>query len=460
MFTGYGAKSCRSEQHKDYSVNPLSGLVVVYIEDSAEMQQSVSFYLTKFCGMKVHIANTGLSGMELVNKVTPHLILLDAMLPDLNGLDVCRRLREEPRSAETPIIMLSIHDSPTFMHDAYEAGVTRYVNKSESMPLKVLEEAILDIFQDRPLVVPRVAVEDITETKTDEYGHTRIAQLYQKRPEQILPQLGNLPQQEWGRTIAAILKGDPGVERGYAVIALAAWQKLPHAPYNETAGQKFFWEYVRHSLASSTAHDAGERWGKLAMVAYALMYPPRQISRALQYFGINNPFAECRQWALRILIENRSPEAAELAARGLKDRNDEVRATAALALATLGSTQYVPLLTQALNDDVGGVREQAALALARIGGEIGAVALEVALLDGIPEAAESAANGLAIIGSPEAVDALIRAAEQRTEPVVLCQIVHALGKIKSNKCKVALWKLGKHDDEAVRKAALLYVGLR
>ena len=58
----------------------------------------------------------------------PDAILLDIMLPDVNGLDMCRQLRSNPATAKLPIIMISAHAPPMF-READEAGATAYLVK-------------------------------------------------------------------------------------------------------------------------------------------------------------------------------------------------------------------------------------------------------------------------------------------------------------------------------------------
>jgi CheY-like chemotaxis protein len=374
--------------------------------------------------------------------------MVDRMLPDLNGLEVCRRLRAEPATANTPIIMLSAAEDDTATMDVMRAaGVNRYIPKPiEWDRLKREIETLFSGWQAAP---------GGASASPDSYS--QIGAWHRKYPEVILPQLNKQPKSEWPRILAGILRDRESPARGKAVVALAAWGREVNALYNHTPGQQFFWEYVRHSLASSTTDDAEKRWAQLSLVAYALMQPPEQLDDKLEYICRNTKNPECHQWALRILIENKSPQTIELAGEALGNWNSDVRATAALALATLGTTQHVPLLTQALSDPSPGVREQAANALVSIGSDISQIALETALLEGVPEAAEAAANALASIATPDAIEALLQAAADRTEPAVLCQVAHALGKIKTNKCRVALWKLSKHENELVSKAASLYV---
>jgi CheY-like chemotaxis protein len=425
----------------------LNSLVAIYIEDNFEIRHIVQDYLSKIYGIVVIGAQTAGHGLDLAARIMPNLILLDQMLPDINGLEVCYLLRENPATVNIPIIMLSVDDNRSTIEAALAAGANGYI-------LKPID------FEKLRSEIERILRQALPRHHLSLEPSALIAAWYRQPPETILPNLQVRRKGEWPGILLQILRNPESPIRGAAVVALAAWQKDWDAPFNKTPGQKFFWEYIRHSLASSTADDAETRWREVAWVAYALMSPLEHLNARLAQICRESKNAECRQWALRVLIENQPPEATELAAEALGDRNDEVRATAALTLAALGSTRHIPLLTQTLSDPSAGVREQAAKALAKIGGDMSQIALETALLQGVPEAAEAAANALASVVTPGVVQALIQAAEERSEPSVLCQVAHALGKIKNNKCRVALWKLSKHSDEQVHKVALGYIELK
>jgi CheY-like chemotaxis protein len=424
----------------------LTPLVTLYIEDNVEIRQIVQEYLDRVYGIEVIGAQSAGNGLELAERIVPDLILLDQMLPDMNGLDVCYMLRASPITAHIPVIMLSVDDSPSSIESAFAVGANGYLFKP--IDFDKLRTEIERIFQGLSLR---------SGSHVSNEPSMPIGAWYQAQPEAILPELQLKHRGEWPGVLLQILRNAESPVRGAAVVALAAWQKDWDAPFNKTPGQQFFWAYIRHSLISSTPADAELRWREVAWVAYALMSSPERVNKNLEQICRDSKNAECRQWALRILIENQPPGATDLAAEALGDRNDEVRATAALTLAVLGSTRHIPLLTQALSDPSAGVREQAAKALAKIGGDMSQIALETALLQGVPEAAEAAANALALVATPGAVGALVQAAEERHEPLVLCQVAHAMGAIKNNKCRVALWKLSKHADEHVRKIASSYL---
>jgi CheY-like chemotaxis protein len=416
---------------------------IVHIEDTLQIQQIVQQYF-QIQGIDVLAASTGREGLQLVLRVNPRLILLDQMLPDMSGLDVSRWLRDHEYTRDIPIIMLSVEDSVPVREEAFRIGVNAFVTKPIDFPL--LDQEIKKLIGEmarRPLVAPPETLE--------------IGQLFNRPPEVAVPALLGTPRHEWAQILENVLVLGRPPERGLAVVALAAWQKQPDAPFNFLAGQRYFWNHVRHNLASIAEADAGGQWSVLAPIARALIYDADRIPEALA-LCMKSKRQEVRRWALRILMENQDVSVVPLAAAALSDPKEDVRATAALVLGQLGDTSHVPVLTRTLNDPSNGVREQAGAALVAIGGDMAVIALAAALLEGNPEAAEVAANALAQIGTEDACAALVQAAGERREPSVLRQLAHALGKLKSQpKCKIALLKLTRHPDESVQRTAQSYL---
>jgi len=93
-------------------------------------------------GLKFHleVADNGETAIEILNRVdsdpneaAPGLLLLDLNVPRKNGTHVLDRLRQSPRCAGIPVIMISSSDSPTDRRRAFELGVTEYFLKPSSL---------------------------------------------------------------------------------------------------------------------------------------------------------------------------------------------------------------------------------------------------------------------------------------------------------------------------------------
>lgn len=80
-------------------------------------------------GFQVVVARNGLEGLEAAQKERPNLLLLDLILPDLDGLEVCRRLRRNPKTAQLPILMLSGKTEEADKVAGLEVGADDYITK-------------------------------------------------------------------------------------------------------------------------------------------------------------------------------------------------------------------------------------------------------------------------------------------------------------------------------------------
>ncbi len=74
-------------------------------------------------------AENGLQGLEKAELLKPDLILLDVMMPGMNGFEVCRRLRTNPRLADLPVVMVTAWDDPTARLRCLEIGATEVICK-------------------------------------------------------------------------------------------------------------------------------------------------------------------------------------------------------------------------------------------------------------------------------------------------------------------------------------------
>src|SRR5690606_16107021 len=94
------------------NVNPCGGkrsMRILVVEDNRDILANVMDYL-QLKGWSVDCAQDGLSGLHLATSQHYDLIVLDIMLPGMDGYQLCRRLREEARS-EVPILMLTARDA-------------------------------------------------------------------------------------------------------------------------------------------------------------------------------------------------------------------------------------------------------------------------------------------------------------------------------------------------------------
>jgi len=101
---------------------------ILVVDDEKELVRLVSFHLG-IAGYDVISANSGISVLEICKKEKPNLVILDLLLPRISGVDVCRRLKNDPFTANIPVIMLTALAELGDKLKGFDAGADDYVTK-------------------------------------------------------------------------------------------------------------------------------------------------------------------------------------------------------------------------------------------------------------------------------------------------------------------------------------------
>jgi DNA-binding response OmpR family regulator len=101
---------------------------VLVIDDEKDLQELVRYNLEKE-GFDVILARDGASGLDIALHHRPDLIVLDLMMPGMDGLDVCRRLRADERGRKVPLLMLTAKATEADRVVGLELGADDYVTK-------------------------------------------------------------------------------------------------------------------------------------------------------------------------------------------------------------------------------------------------------------------------------------------------------------------------------------------
>jgi DNA-binding response OmpR family regulator len=101
---------------------------ILIIEDEKDISDLVEYHL-KQSGFSVLKASDGLEGLELAKKHVPGLIILDLMLPGVDGKDVCRSLKSTPLTRPIPVLMLTARAEEIDRIVGFELGAEDYVTK-------------------------------------------------------------------------------------------------------------------------------------------------------------------------------------------------------------------------------------------------------------------------------------------------------------------------------------------
>jgi two-component system, OmpR family, alkaline phosphatase synthesis response regulator PhoP len=123
----YNAKTQRLKAFKNPEQTMARGNVLI-IDDEKDLIELVRYNLEKE-GYHVTSAYDGESGLATAFQTMPHIAIIDLMLPGIDGLEVCRRLRSEPRTAQIPILMLTAKSAETDRIVGLELGADDYVTK-------------------------------------------------------------------------------------------------------------------------------------------------------------------------------------------------------------------------------------------------------------------------------------------------------------------------------------------
>ena len=101
----------------------------ILIADDEDDIIEILMYHFKRAGFEVFTANNGREAIEIALEKNPDFILLDIMMPEVDGIETCRRLRENPKFKHTPIFFLTARSEEYSEVAAFEAGADQYIIK-------------------------------------------------------------------------------------------------------------------------------------------------------------------------------------------------------------------------------------------------------------------------------------------------------------------------------------------
>jgi len=129
---------------------------ILVVEDDADIRHLLTYHLSKE-GYEVRVVASGEEALQAVANQAPDVVLLDLMLPGLDGLSVCQRLRAQPNTAGIPIIMLTAKGEEADIVTGLNAGANDYIPKPFSP--KVLSARLRAVLR-RPGLAASVVSED------------------------------------------------------------------------------------------------------------------------------------------------------------------------------------------------------------------------------------------------------------------------------------------------------------
>jgi DNA-binding response OmpR family regulator len=121
---------------------------IVVIEDNVVAANLYRAALSRE-GYQVEVASDGESGLAAISRLRPDLVLLDLMLPKVDGLEVLRRIRALPDLGKLPVIITSNAYTATRMDELWKAGATQIVTKASISP-KELARVVKETLDRNP----------------------------------------------------------------------------------------------------------------------------------------------------------------------------------------------------------------------------------------------------------------------------------------------------------------------
>tara|TARA_B100001939_G_C16876364_1_gene588837 strand:- start:527 stop:1213 length:687 start_codon:yes stop_codon:yes gene_type:complete len=184
---------------------------VLVVEDEKSISTLIQYNLEKE-GFKVYTSETGEDGFKQIKKNLPDLVLLDWMLPDLSGIDICKQIKKDIKLKSIPVIMLTAKSEEVDKIRGFETGADDYVTKPFSTKELILRiQALLkrvkpslteDIVSFKDIKIDRLARRVYRGDKEIKLGPTEynLLNFFIKNPTRVYSR-EQLLNQVWGNDI-------------------------------------------------------------------------------------------------------------------------------------------------------------------------------------------------------------------------------------------------------------------
>jgi len=101
---------------------------ILIVDDDSRGRETLEAVLTGL-GHNLHFCDNGLDALKQASILQPDLILLDVMMPGIDGFEVCRRIRADPLLADVPVVMTTALDDKASRLEGIEAGADDFISK-------------------------------------------------------------------------------------------------------------------------------------------------------------------------------------------------------------------------------------------------------------------------------------------------------------------------------------------
>ena len=128
--------------------------IILVVEDNADIRDYIADSFTDLYEIKT--ATNGKEGLQIAIDCIPDVIVSDIMMPVMNGIVMCQKLKTDIRTSHIPVILLTAKDSITDKEEGYQAGADSYLTKPFSASL--LQSRISNLLTQRRLLSERFAI--------------------------------------------------------------------------------------------------------------------------------------------------------------------------------------------------------------------------------------------------------------------------------------------------------------
>ena len=150
----------------------MSASIILVVDDEAAGRHTLESIL-EGQGYQIEMAENGIEAVEKAKKILPDVILLDVMMPGMDGFEVCRQLRDDPLLSEVPIILLTALDDRKSLMNGLEAGADDYLTKPyDRYELRARLLGITRLNRYRKLLDERANIETAHEQLLSAYDAT------------------------------------------------------------------------------------------------------------------------------------------------------------------------------------------------------------------------------------------------------------------------------------------------
>ncbi|OEC33647.1 two component transcriptional regulator, LuxR family [Pseudomonas cuatrocienegasensis] len=161
----------------DYSPGPAERGVILIVDDTPDNLALLSDALDEV-GYMVLVALDGLSALTRIQRRRPDLILLDAMMPGLDGFETCRRIKADASTADIPVLFMTALTDSEHVVEGFSAGGIDYVTKPINTE-EVLARVASHLRTARILQSARAASQPVALTLNDEPAYARLSARFQ-----------------------------------------------------------------------------------------------------------------------------------------------------------------------------------------------------------------------------------------------------------------------------------------